>query len=93
MRKQTRLAVVFGMALALSVGLVQFGAASQMSSKTSKEKSDKTVYVCACKGDSSCPCMAMAKTEGKCPCGEHAPNMKAVSANSKWAKTNRKSME
>jgi hypothetical protein len=93
MRKETRWAVVLGMALALAIGMVQLGSARQMGSKAKSEKSEKTVYVCACKGDSSCPCMAMAKMEGKCPCGEHSPNMKAVSATSTWAKTNRKSME
>jgi hypothetical protein len=94
MSKKPRLAVVFGMALALFLGLATLGPARQMSSKAEKSgKSEKTVYVCACKGTSSCPCMSMAKMKGKCPCGEHAPDMKAVSSKSDWAKTNRKAME
>lgn len=93
MRKETRWAVVLGMALALAIGMVQLGSASQMSSKAKSEKSGKMVYVCSCMGDHSCPCMTMAKKEGKCACGEHSPNMKEVSASSAWAKTNRKAME
>jgi hypothetical protein len=94
MSKKPRLGVVFGMALALFLGLATLGPARQMNSKSDKsEKGEKTVYVCACKGTSSCPCMSMAKMKGKCACGEHAPDMKEVSANSKWAQTNRKSLE
>jgi hypothetical protein len=95
MLRKPRLAVVFGMALALCLGLATFGPASQAAKKTSKAatKGENTVYVCACKGDSSCPCMSMAKMKGKCPCGEHSPDMKEVSANSNWAKKNRKALE
>ena len=94
MWRRPRLKVLFGIACALCLGLATSGAARQMASKTSKsEKSAKTVYVCACKGDSSCPCMTMAKMKGKCACGEHSPDMKEVTANSAWAKTNRKALE
>jgi hypothetical protein len=90
MRSTTK-AVLFGAALALCLGLVQIGSAQMTHSESSK--AGKTVYVCACKGDSSCPCMSMANKEGKCACGEHSPDMKAVPRNSAWAKHNRKALE
>jgi hypothetical protein len=89
MQTRLRMAVVLGVALVLSLG-VALGT-SQEAAKT--KKAESTVYVCACKGTSSCPCMAMAKMEGKCPCGEHAPAMKAVSSTSAWAKENRKALQ
>jgi hypothetical protein len=94
MWSKPRLKVLLGIACALCLGLATSGAARQMASKAAKsEKSSKTVYVCACMGTKSCPCMSMAKKEGKCACGEHSPDMKEVSANSDWAKTNRKALE
>jgi hypothetical protein len=94
MTRKSRLALVFGIALSLCIGLTTLGGASQAASKMHKgAKSEKTVYVCACKGESSCPCMSMAKMKGKCACGEHSPDMKAVAANSDWAKKNRKALE
>ena len=53
----------------------------------------KVVYVCACLKTKSCSCMSMAKTEGPCACGtEGGPPMKAVPANSAWAKANRQAL-
>ena len=81
-------AVLLGMALALCLGLTQVGSALPGASQASKAKS--TVYVCACGGTKSCPCMAMAKKEGKCPCG--TDTMKEVPSNSAWAKHNRREL-
>ena len=83
-------AVLLGMALALCLGLTQVGSALPGAPQASSAKKD--VYVCACMGNKSCPCMSMAKKEGKCACGEHSPNMKAVAADSAWAKHNRKEL-
>ncbi|MEJ2009296.1 MAG: hypothetical protein P8Z30_14265 [Acidobacteriota bacterium] len=80
-------AVLLGMAFALCLGITQIGTAVPAAPQAASAKG--TVYVCACMGNKSCPCMSMAKKEGKCACGEHAPNMKAVAADSAWAKTNR----
>jgi hypothetical protein len=95
MSRKPRLAVVIGVALAMFLGLATLGTARQAASNTKKaeSKSESTVYVCACKGESSCPCMSMAKMKSKCACGEHSPDMKAVAANSEWAKKNRKALE
>ena len=84
----TSKAVLLGMALALCLGLTQVGSALPGASQASSAK--KSVYVCACAGTKSCPCMAMSKKEGKCPCG--SDTMKEVPANSKWAKANRKAL-
>jgi len=72
--------------LVLGLGLVRLGSARQASSAA-----EKTVYVCACMGTKSCPCMAMSNKEGKCPCG--SDTMKAVDRDSDWAKANRKALE
>ncbi len=79
-------AVVCGLGLVLCLGLTRLGSARQASSAA-----EKTVYVCACMGTKSCPCMAMSNKEGKCPCGHD--DMKAVARNSDWAKTNRKALQ
>lgn len=56
----------------------------------SSQDKDKTVYVCACLGTKSCSCMTEAKMEGPCACGtQGGPPLKAVPANSDWAKQNR----
>ena len=48
------------------------------------------VYVCACLNHKSCSCMTEAKTEGPCACGtQGGPPLKAVPADSDWAKENR----
>lgn len=84
----TSKAVLMGMALALCLGFTQVGSALPGAAQAANAKKD--VYVCACGGNKSCPCMAMSKKEGKCPCG--ADTMKAVPSNSDWAKTNRKAL-
>lgn len=83
-------AVWFGMAIALCLGLTQLGAALPATPQAASTKD--VVYVCACMGNKSCPCMSMAKHEGKCACGAHAPNMKAVPVDSAWAKHNREEL-
>lgn len=85
--RATNKAVLLGMALALCLGLTQMGSAVPAAPKAASTKD--VVYVCACMGNKSCPCMAMAKKEGKCPCGTE---MKAVSTNSAWAKHNREEL-
>jgi hypothetical protein len=84
----TSKAVLLGMALALCLGLTQVGSALPGAAQASNAK--KTVYVCACGKTRSCPCMAMSKKEGKCPCG--SDTMKEVPVNSEWAKQNRKAL-
>jgi|YelNatPaOPRAMG01_1025707.scaffolds.fasta_scaffold60800_2 hypothetical protein len=79
-------AVLLGMALALLLGITQVGSALPGAAQASSAKKS-TVYVCACGGTKSCPCMAMSKKEGKCPCG--TDEMKEVPTNSAWAKHNR----
>jgi hypothetical protein len=76
------------MALALCLGFTQVGSALPGASQASSAK--KSVYVCACAGTKSCPCMAMSKKEGKCPCG--TDTMKEVPANGAWANQNRKAL-
>lgn len=86
MRSKVRLtsnAVLLGMALALCLGLVQIGSA------TPQSNAKKDVYVCACMGSKSCPCMGMSNKEGKCVCGDE---MKAVPRDSAWARHNRKEL-
>ncbi len=59
----------------------------------SSSKSKKTVYVCACLQTKSCACMTEAKMEGPCACGtEGGPPLKAVDADSDWAKQNREAL-
>ena len=84
----TSRAVLLGMALALCLGFTQVGSALPGASQASSAK--KSVYVCACGGTKSCPCMAMSKKEGKCPYG--SDTMKEVPANSAWANHNRKEL-
>jgi len=56
----------------------------------SESKQEKTVYVCACLKTKSCGCMTEAKMQGPCACGtEGGPPMKAVPADSDWARQNR----
>ncbi len=79
--------VLIGMAFALCLGLSQMGSALPTPKQAASAK--KEVYVCDCMGTKSCPCVGMAKKEGKCPCGKE---MKAVAADSAWAKHNRKEL-
>lgn len=59
-------------------------------SKSEIEHARNVVYVCACMKDRSCSCMTEAKMEGPCACGtQGGPPMKAVAADSDWAKENR----
>ena len=85
--RATNWAVLFGMALVLGLGLTQFGSARPAGAAASND-----VYVCACGGTKSCPCMGMANKEGKCACGADAPNMKPVARDSAWAKANLKAL-
>jgi hypothetical protein len=81
----TAVLVLFCLALIPAVG----GTPHNPADKKQKQK-DKVVYVCACLKTKSCSCMTEAKTEGPCACGtEGGPPMKAVSADSDWAKENR----
>ena len=80
-------AVLLGTALALCLGLTQVGSALPGAAQGSSAKKD--VYVCACMGNKSCPCVAMSKKDGKCPCGT---GMKAVAPDSAWAKHNREAL-
>ncbi len=84
MRSKVRLmsrTLLLGVGFALCLGLVQIGSATPQASAS------KDVYVCACMGSKSCPCMGMSNKAGKCVCGTE---MKAVSRDSAWAKHNRK---
>ena len=57
------------------------------------DSSKDVVYVCACMKDRSCACMTEAKMEGPCACGtQGGPRMKAVAADSDWAKENREAL-
>jgi hypothetical protein len=61
--------------------------------KSEKEKPRNVVYVCACMKNKSCSCMTEAKMEGPCACGtQGGPPMKAVAADSDWAKENREAL-
>jgi len=84
--------------LSLSLLLIAYVPAdagrSDKHSKGEKEDSSKRiVYVCACMKDKSCSCMTEAKMEGPCACGtQGGPPMKAVGADSDWAKENRQEL-
>ena len=82
-----RITLTCALILLLCVGYVPADAG--LSGK--KDKPTKSmVYVCACMGDKSCSCMTEAKTEGPCACGtQGGPPLKAVPADSDWAKDNR----
>lgn len=54
------------------------------------KREKNVVYVCACLQTKSCSCMTEAKMEGPCACGtQGGPPLKAVPADSDWAKANR----
>jgi hypothetical protein len=92
MRKQRRLISVLTLLPLLAFAAADAGSSSK-SDKSSKEKqaqAKRVVYVCACLKNSSCSWMTEAKMEGPCACGtEGGPPMKAVPADSDWAKQNR----
>ena len=61
--------------------------------KAAKKDAKSIVYVCACMKNKSCSCMTEAKMEGPCACGtQGGPPMKAVDADSDWAKENREAL-
>jgi len=68
-------------------------ATSSKSPDPPKKPKGSTVYVCACLNTKSCSCMTEAKMEGPCACGTTGgPPLKAVAADSDWAKTNREEL-
>jgi hypothetical protein len=77
--------------LLISVAYVPADAgASGKHDKGDKRASKAMVYVCACMNNKSCSCMTEAKTEGPWACGtQGGPPLKAVPADSDWAKENR----
>lgn len=82
-RNRTRLICVSFVLL-----LLAFLPAGSLAKSDKGEK--KVVFVCACLKDKSCSCMTEAKMQGPCACGtEGGPPMKAVPADSDWAKQNR----
>lgn len=86
MRNRMRLAVSLG-AMLLSLALLT------ATDTQGKSKGSKVVYVCACLQTRSCSCMTEAKMEGPCACGtEGGPPLKAVAADSDWAKQNREEL-
>jgi hypothetical protein len=97
MRRHARLPAPV-LALLLSLALIPSSGGSQShTQKTSgteaqsePQSKEKVVYVCACLKTKSCFCMTEAKMEGPCACGTAGgPPMKAVPADSDWAKQNR----
>lgn len=92
MRNQTRFGCVF--ALLLLLAFIPTDAVSsskrEKADKAAQDQSKKVVYVCACLKNKSCSCMTEAKMEGPCACGtQGGPPLKAVPADSGWAKQNR----
>lgn len=82
MRNRTRTTVLLS-ALLLSLTFLSV-------SDTQGKSKGSVVYVCACLKTKSCSCMTEAKMEGPCACGtEGGPPLKAVPADSDWAKQNR----
>ena len=92
MRRQARLIAMLSLLLLLAFASADAGPSSK-SDKTAKEEqthAKKVVYVCACLKNKSCSCMTEARMAGPCACGtEGGPPMKAVPADSDWAKQNR----
>jgi hypothetical protein len=84
MKDRTRIAYLSLLLLLLAFIPANAGPASNQ---------EKTVYVCACLKTKSCACMTEAKMRGPCACGtEGGPPMKAVPADSDWAKQNREAL-
>jgi len=86
------------MAVVVVAGLVSLatilsGGTSLSAPAGAKSKKEKVVYVCSCLRTKSCSCMTEAKTGGPCACGTAGgPPMKAVPADSDWAKENREAL-
>jgi len=78
--------------LLFSLAFIGVSNGAQPPKDKSKDKS-KVVYVCACLQTRSCSCMTEAKMEGPCACGtQGGPPLKAVPADSDWAKENREEL-
>lgn len=86
-----RAALTCALLLLVSVAYIPADAGSPGGSgKGDKKPAKSMVYVCACLRDKSCSCMTEARTEGPCACGtQGGPPLKAVPADSDWAKENR----
>lgn len=90
MRNRTRYASVSLLLLLLAFIPADAGSSSKPEQAGKERQQKGTVYVCACLKTKSCFCMTEAKMQGPCACGtEGGPPMKAVSADSDWAKQNR----
>jgi hypothetical protein len=82
-----RISLTIALLLLLSVAYVP---ADALLAGKDKKPAKSMVYVCACLNDKSCSCMTEAKMEGPCACGtQGGPPLKAVPADSDWAKENR----
>jgi hypothetical protein len=92
MSKLARLISILSLLLLLACAFADAGPSSKSdkADKQGQKQAKKVVYVCACLKNKSCSCMTEAKMEGPCACGtEGGPPMKAVPADSDWAKENR----
>ena len=84
--------ITLACALLVLISVVYVPSDAGLSGIRDKDQKPKKsmVYVCACMGNKSCSCMTEAKTEGPCACGtQGGPPLKAVPADSDWAKENR----
>ena len=85
--------IIAMLGLLLSIFLAPSGAKTNKAPAKTPDLSSHTVYVCACLDTKSCSCMTEAKMEGPCACGTTGgPPLKAVAADSDWAKTNREEL-
>lgn len=90
MREPLKLISVLSLLLLLVFTAAGAGSSSKADKNKEKQAAKKVVYVCACLRDKSCSCMTEAKMEGPCACGtQGGPPLKAVPADSDWAKQNR----
>ncbi len=77
-------------AVIAAVGLLAVCALAEGARPPQAPSPPAVVYVCACLGKRSCPCMTEAMQKGPCACGtKGGPPLKAVLANSAWARHNR----
>jgi hypothetical protein len=87
-RSRTKLIIV--VVALVSLASILSSGTSRSAPTSAKSKKEKVVYVCSCLKTKSCSCMTEAKTGGPCACGTAGgPPMKAVPADSDWAKENR----
>jgi len=93
-RMHYRMPLTFiSLVLLLLVYLPSGAGAPEKHNKPKTDDGKSIVYVCACMKDKSCSCMTEAKMEGPCACGTMGgPPMKAVSADSDWARQNREAL-